>query len=66
MFTYAHVKWFYGQSEHGYYLNYFIIIIVSHDFPYSVIPLYIYTNYCTCRIKSMNYEANEHVTLAKG
>ena len=25
MFTYAHVKWFYGQSEHAYYLNYFII-----------------------------------------
>ena len=38
VFTYAHVKWFYGQSERGYYLNYFIIIIVSHDFPYSVIP----------------------------
>ena len=38
VFTYAHVKWFYGQSECGYYLNYFIIIIFSHDFPYSVIP----------------------------
>ena len=25
MFTYAHVKWFYGQSERAYYLNYFII-----------------------------------------
>ena len=24
MFIYAHVKWFYGQSEHAYYLNYFI------------------------------------------
>ena len=24
MFTYAHVKWFYGQLEHAYYLNYFI------------------------------------------
>ena len=24
MFTYAHVKWFYGQSERAYYLNYFI------------------------------------------
>ena len=24
MFTYSHVKWFYGQSEHMYYLNYFI------------------------------------------
>ena len=22
----AHVKWFYGQSERAYYLNYFIII----------------------------------------
>ena len=26
LFTYAHVKWFYGQSEHAYYLNYFIQI----------------------------------------
>ena len=25
MFTYDHVKWFYGQSERAYYLNYFII-----------------------------------------
>ena len=25
VFTYAHVKWFYGQSERTYYLNYFII-----------------------------------------
>ena len=24
VFTYAHVKWFYGQSEHAYYSNYFI------------------------------------------
>ena len=24
MFTYAHVKWFYGQSERAFYLNYFI------------------------------------------
>ena len=26
VFTYAHVKWFYGQSERAYYLNYFINI----------------------------------------
>ena len=25
VFTYAYVKWFYGQSERAYYLNYFII-----------------------------------------
>ena len=25
VFRYAHVKWFYGQSERAYYLNYFII-----------------------------------------
>ena len=24
VFTYAQVKWFYGQSERAYYLNYFI------------------------------------------
>ena len=30
MFTYAHVKWFYGQSERAYYLNYFIIYTFAH------------------------------------
>ena len=25
VFTYAHVKWFYGQSERAYHLNYFIM-----------------------------------------
>ena len=25
VFTYAHVKWFYGQSERTYYLNYCIV-----------------------------------------
>ena len=30
VFTYAHVKWFYGQSERAYYLNYFIKDILSH------------------------------------
>ena len=25
VFTYAHVKWFYGQSERTYYLKYFIM-----------------------------------------
>ena len=29
VFTYAHVKWFYGQSERAYYSNYFIIITES-------------------------------------
>ena len=29
VFTYAHVKWFYGQSEHAYYLNYFIKLYLS-------------------------------------
>ena len=29
VFTYAHVKWFYGQSERAYYLNYFIKIYGS-------------------------------------
>ena len=24
VFTYAHLKWFYGQSERGYYSNYFL------------------------------------------
>ena len=32
VFTYTHVKWFYGQSERAYYLNYFIKFICrSHD-----------------------------------
>ena len=29
VFTYAHVKCFYGQSEHTYYLNYFIKLFVQ-------------------------------------
>ena len=29
VFTYAHVKWFYGQSERAYYLNYFLICFDS-------------------------------------
>ena len=29
MFTYAHVKWFYGQSERAYYLNYFYNIALA-------------------------------------
>ena len=32
MFPYAHVKWFYGQSERAYYLNYFIIVCIAHLF----------------------------------
>ena len=31
VFTYAHIKWFYGQSERAYYLNYFIIIHVPRE-----------------------------------
>ena len=29
VFTYAHAKWFYGQSERVYYLNYFINLFVN-------------------------------------
>ena len=29
MFTYTHAKWFYGQSECVYYLNYFIILVIK-------------------------------------
>ena len=32
VFTYAHVKWFYGQSECACYLNYFIIDFGNFDF----------------------------------
>ena len=32
MFAYAHVKWFYGQSEHMYYLNYFIMKVFKKIF----------------------------------
>ena len=31
VFTYAHVKWFYGQSERAYYLNYFIQLYLLHS-----------------------------------
>ena len=30
VFTYTHVKWFYGQSEYAYYLHYFIILFVVY------------------------------------
>ena len=33
VFTYAHVKWFYGQSELAYYLIYFIKVIETPVFP---------------------------------
>ena len=29
VFTNAHVKWFYGESERAYYLNYFINLFVK-------------------------------------
>ena len=32
MFAHAHVKWFYGQSEHMYYLNYFIMKVFLKKF----------------------------------
>ena len=32
VFTYAHVKWFYGQSERAYYLNYFINVGLTRKF----------------------------------
>ena len=32
VFTYAHVKWFYGQSERAYYLNYFINSYLKHTY----------------------------------
>ena len=28
VFTYTHVKWFYGQSEHAYYLNFFYNVLL--------------------------------------
>ena len=37
MFTYVHVKWFYGQSEPAYYLNYFIIYYLLHLLHYIII-----------------------------
>ena len=33
VFTYAHVKWFYGQSERAYYFNYFIIFDLTRSTP---------------------------------
>ena len=29
MFAYTHIKWFYGQPERVYYLNYFIILFTK-------------------------------------
>ena len=36
----AHVKWFYGQSERAYYLNYFIMFFITY---FAVIPTKTYT-----------------------
>ena len=42
VFTYAHVKWFYGQSERAYYLNYFININLQiHIYVSTFRPLYL-------------------------
>ena len=32
VFTYAHVKWFYGQTERAYCLNYFITLDLKSHF----------------------------------
>ena len=32
VFTYTHVKWFYGQLECAYYLNYFVIFFILVTF----------------------------------
>ena len=36
VFTYAHVKWFYCQSELAYYLNYFIKWYLASVFKHSI------------------------------
>ena len=33
VFTYAHAKWFYGQSERAYYFNYFITFNLTRSTP---------------------------------
>ena len=38
----AHVKWFYGQSERAYYLNYFIKFFRYQHMPRN--PLYLVLN----------------------
>ena len=59
MFTYAHVKWFYGQSEHAYYLNYFIICIVCYN------PLGLFARFrmgitwLKCSLKAEKYHLSE-------
>ena len=44
MFTYAHVKWFYGQSERAYYLNYFMTLYIILASKYGMLFLFLDTN----------------------
>ena len=44
VFTYARVKWFYGQSERAYYLNYFITLYIILASKYGMLFLFLDTN----------------------
>ena len=59
MFTYAHVKCFYGQSEHAYYLNYFIICIVCYN-PLGLFACFrMWITWLKCSLKAEKYHLSE-------
>ena len=58
MFTYAHVKWFYGQSEHAYYLNYFINVSQILPVPYFI--AYFRPEVCKTECNSKDHKSSDN------
>ena len=58
MFTYAHVKWFYGQSERAYYLNYFINVSQILPVPYFI--AYFRPEVCKTECNSKDHKSSEN------
>ena len=63
VFTYARVKWFYGQSERAYYLNYFTKLVGMllqdnvQDFLSPLFPSYLVN--CQCSWAILHWEGHE-------
>ena len=58
VFTYAHVKWFYGQSEHAYYLNYFINVSQILPAPYFI--TYFRPEVCKTECNSKDHKSSDN------
>ena len=58
VFTYAHVKWFYGQSERAYYLNYFINVSQILPVPYFI--AYFRPEVCKTECNSKDHKSSDN------